>query len=344
MRGLFNELGRENDALHRIMATVLENGAASKTLICGYEIRYCSGNERFFRDNLDEIVDVRTTGVYEIDGRTIYCEVLEDLPELVVCGAGHVGSACIRAASSLDMHITCIEDREEFAKVAEKMGAHEVLIGDYAEILDGISGGDNYYFLAMSRAHAFDEVCLEKILKKKFAYVGMLGSSGKIRKVRSDLEKKGIPGDVFDKVHTPVGLDISANTPEEIAIAVMAEIISVKNTGKVISSAFDHEQLDAIAADPGDPLLLTVIRKHMASPRDPGTKMVVTSDGQKIGTIGGGAAEHQALKIAREYIADPSFITEIFTVGDPGKAADGMVCGGVIDVLFERITRDLEEK
>ena len=340
MRGLFTELGKESDALHRIMATVLENGAASKTLIYGYEIKYCSGNEAFFRENLDEIVDVRTTGVYEIGGREVYCEVLEELPELVVCGAGHVGAACIQAASNLDMHITCIEDRKDFAAVAEKMGAHEVLIGDYAEKLDSIRGGDNYYFLAMSRAHAFDEICLEKILAKKFAYVGMLGSSGKIRKIRSDLENKGIPGEVFDQVHTPVGLDISANTPQEIAIAVMAEIISVKNTGKVISTAFDHEQLDAIAADPGEPMLLTVIRKHMASPRDPGTKMVVTSNGEKMGTVGGGAAEHQALKIAREHMKDPSFITEIIRVGDADKSGDGMVCGGVIDVLFERILRD----
>ena len=110
----------------------------------------------------------------------------------------------------------------------------------------------------------------------------------------------------------------------------------------MISSAFNREKLDAIAADRGDPMLLTVIRKHMASPRDPGTKMVVTSDGEKWGTIGGGAAEHQALKIAREHMADPSFITEIIRVGDVDKAADGMVCGGVIDVLFERITGDTE--
>ena len=340
MRSLFNELSKDSDTLHRVMATVLESGTASKTLIYGYEIKYCSGNKAFFQENLDKIVDVRMTGVYEIGGREVYCEVLEELPELVVCGAGHVGAACIQAASNLDMHITCIEDREDFADVARKMGAHEVLIGDYAEKLDSIRGGDNYYFLAMTRAHAFDEICLEKILAKKSAYVGMLGSAGKIRKIRSDLEEKGISGEVFDKVYTPVGLDISANTPEEIAIAVMAEIISVKNTGKVISTAFDHEQLDAIAADQGDPMLLTVIRKHMASPRDPGTKIVVTSDGEKLGTVGGGAAEHQALKIAREHMDDPSFITEIIRVGDADKSEDGMVCGGVIDVLFERILRD----
>ena len=340
MRGLFTELARESDAPHRVMATVLENGAASKTLIYGYDIKYCSGNKKFFQKNLDEIVDVRMTGVYEIGGKEVYCEVLEEIPELVVCGAGHVGAACIHAASSLDMRITCIEDREDFAEVARKMGAGEVLVGDYASMLDGISGGSNYYFLAMSRAHAFDEVCLEKILKKEFAYVGMLGSAGKINKIRSDLVEKGIPGEVFDQVHSPVGLDISANTPEEIAIAVMAEIISVKNTGKITSTAFEHEQLDAIAADPGDPMLLTVIRKHMASPRDPGTKMVVTSDGEKWGTVGGGAAEHQALKIAREHLADPEFVTEVIRVGDADKSEDGLVCGGVIDVLFERILRD----
>ena len=337
MKEFFRELSKESGALHRVMATVLENGVRSKTLIYGYDIMYCSGNKKFFLKNLEEIVDVRMTGVYEIGGKEVYCEVLEDLPELVVCGAGHVGAACIRAASYLDMHITCIEDREDYAQTAREAGAHEVICSGYADALDTIEGGDNYYFLTMSRAHAFDEVCLEKILRKPFAYVGMLGSAGKINKIRSDLMQKGISEEEFAKVHTPVGLDISANTPEEIAVAVMAEIISVKNTGKVISTAFDHEQLDAVLSDPGDPVLVTIIRKIMASQRDPGTKMIVTSDGKKGGTIGGGAAEHRALGIARDHLDDPEFITEIIRVGDEQKSADGMVCGGVIDVLFEKL-------
>jgi len=337
MKELFRELSKDSSSLHRVMATVLEKGVRSKTLIYGYDIVYCSGEREFFLENLDEIVDVRMTGVYEIGGREVYCEVLEEIPELVVCGAGHVGAACIRAASTLDMHITCIEDREDFGQIAREAGAHDVIIGRYADVLEGIEGGDNYYFLAMSRTHTFDEACLEKILRKPFAYVGMLGSSGKINKIRTGLAQKGISEEDFARVHTPVGLDISANTPEEIAIAVMAEIISVKNTGKVISSAFDHEQLDAAAHDPGDIILATVIRKVMASPRDPGTKMLVTSDGRKWGTIGGGAAEHQAMKIVCEHLNDPGFITEIIRVGDEQNSAEGMACGGVIDVLFEKL-------
>lgn len=337
MKELFRELNKDSSALHRVMATVLGENRSSKTLIYGYDIVSCSGCREFYEENLDEIVDVRTTGVYSIGGKDVYCEVLEELPELVICGAGHVAVACVRAAASLDMHITVIEDRKDFAEAARKAGAHEVLCGDYKEMLGTIPGGDNYYFLTMSRAHAFDEICLESILRKPFAYVGMLGSSMKIRKIRGDLEEKGVSGEIFDKVHTPVGLDISANTPEEIAIAVMAEIISVKNTGKVITKAFDHEQLDAIAADGGEPVLVTLIRKVSAAPRDPGTKMVVTSDGNKWGTIGGGAAEAQAARIARDHMADKDFVCEVVRVGDESKNSDGMVCGGVIDVLFERI-------
>jgi len=331
-------MNRDSSALHRVMATILDENEPSKTLIYGYDIVYCSGNKLFYQKNLDEIVNVRMTGVYTIGGREVYCEVLEELPELVVCGAGHVGAACIRAASSLDMHITAIEDRPEFADIAREAGAHEVICGNYTEALDAIPGGENYYFLAMSRAHAFDEVCLDSILRKEFAYVGMLGSAGKINKIRTDLEKKGIPADVFGMVHTPVGLDISANTPEEIAIAVMAEIISIKNTGKVITKSFDHEQLDAILSDKGEPVLVTLIRKITASPRDPGTKMLITSSGEKWGTIGGGAAEAQAVRIAKERVNDQGFKCEVIRVGDEELSADGMVCGGVIDVLFERIT------
>ncbi len=337
MKELFKKLTEENSAVHRVMATILESGVRSKTLIAGYDILYCGGCRDFYEKNLDEIVDVRMTGVYNIGGREVFCEVLEEIPELVVCGAGHVGAACIRAASNLDMHVTCIDDREDFAEIARRMGADEVICANYADALTQVDGGENVYFLCMSRAHAFDEVCLEHILRKKFAYVGMLGSAPKRNKISANLEAKGIPAELFNKVHTPVGLDIHAQTPEEIAIAVMAEIISVKNTGKVVSYAFTHEQLDAIASDTGSSLLVTVIRKVMASPRDPGTKMVITSDGAKWGTIGGGAAEAQATRIAREHLNDPSFINEVIRVGDETKAADGMVCGGVIDVLFERI-------
>ena len=338
MKELFRILEKDSDALHRVMATVLEPGKASKTLIYGYEIKYCSGNDQFFRQNLDEIVDIRETGVYTIGGKELYCEVLEELPELIVCGAGHVGAACIRAASYLDMHITCIDDREDYAELARRMGADTVICGDYSAELKKIKGGENVYFLCMTRTHVLDELCLEQILLKPHAYIGMLGASGKIRKIRSDLVEKGYSGELFDTVHSPVGLDISANTPEEIAIAVMAEIISVKNTGKIITNAFDHEQLDAIASDTGNPLLLTVIRKHLTAPRDPGTKMVVMSSGEKWGTIGGGAAEAEALKIAREHMDDPGFVTEIVRVGDIETADNGMICGGVVDVLFERIT------
>ena len=338
MKELFRTLGKDSEARHRLMTSILGTDKATKTLIYDYDIKYCSGEEEFYRNNLDEIVDVRTTGIYEIGGRKLYCEVLEELPRLVVCGAGHVGAACIKAASMLDMHITCIEDREDFAEIARRMGAHDVICGSYGNVLDEIEGGENVYFLSMSRAHAFDQECLEHILSKKFAYVGMLGSEAKIAKIKSNLAEVGIEEDLFDKVHTPVGLDINACTPEEIAVAVMAEIISVKNTGKVLSNAFTHEQLDAVASDPGAPILITLINKLMPSPRETGTKMIVTSDGKKWGTIGGGSAEAQALSKALELLDNPDFEAMTLIVGHEDKSESGEVCGGAIEVLFERIS------
>lgn len=337
MKELFNVFRKDSGAVHRLMATILEEGLANKTLIYDNEIMYCAGAEDFYKENLDEISEVRTTGVYDIAGKEVYCEVLEKTPELIVCGAGHVGAACIRFATALDMRVTCIEDRQDFADIATEMGAHKVICDKYDTALERIEGGENVYFLTMTRAHAFDEVCLEKILRKQFAYVGMLGSAAKINKIRTDLEEMGVSGEQFDKVHTPVGLDIKAITPEEIAIAVMAEIISVKNTASTANDAFTHEQLDAIAADKGHPILATLIRKHMSSPREPGTKMLITSDGEKYGTIGGGLAEAEARRTAAENMDDESFVNHVAKVGDDSTAADGSICGGVVDVLFERI-------
>lgn len=337
MRELLAKLNGESRALRRITATILDSEEYTKTLICDSEIAECGGERPFFQKNLDAIANVRSTGIYEIGGREVYCEVLEESPELIVCGAGHVGIACIRFASMLDFNITCIDDRREFAELAREAGAGKVICDDFGRALETIEGGENVFFLCMSRTHAFDQLCLEHILRKPSAYVGMLGAAGKIKKIRANLADAGVGPELFARVHTPVGLGINAVTPEEIAVAVMAEIIEVKNSGSVVSRAFTREQLDAVNGDPGSPILATIIRKLTPSPRDPGTKMIVTSDGERWGTIGGGVAEDQALRFARAHLSDPDFVSKIVRVGLEERSGDGAFCCGVTDVLFERI-------
>ena len=128
--------------------------------------------------------------------------------------------------------MTVLEDRPYFADRAREAGADLVLCDAFEKSLQGIAGTPDTYFLVVTRGHRFDRACLEQILKKPYAYVGMMASRG-----RSALLKKQMAGDGFDRkaldeMHTPVGLSIHAETPEEIAVSIVAELIQIKNQTK----------------------------------------------------------------------------------------------------------------
>lgn len=322
---------------HNVIASILEDGVVSKTLISGNEIVHSAGELGFMKAHIKDFADIRRTGVYEMDGRQVYCEVLEAVPELVVCGAGHVGLACVKAGKLIEMKVSCYEDRSEFAELARQAGADAVIEGNVAENLKSLKGGSDMYIVSMMRAHALDQMNLEILLPLESAYIGMLGSSKKLNAIKTNLDAKGFDLSLFDKLHTPIGMDINAQSPEEIAIAIIGEIIQIKNAECTSSKAFSDEQIEAIADSNEAKMLITLVRKDAASPREPGTKMIVKGDGSKIGTIGGGLAEAQAIRFAGEKLSDESFVNQLLKVGENDSRNTGMVCGGVMDVLVERI-------
>lgn len=338
MKEIIELIGSGKLAGHSVIASMTDGGEVRKALFSANELVHCTSGLKFFKDNLDQLTNqIKTTGLYNIEGKEVFCEVVEEEPELVVCGAGHVGAACIKLAKFIGMPVTCIEDRPEFAEIAKKAGADRVICENWKTALDKIKGGKNIFFLSLQRAHAIDQDCLERILRKERAYLGMLGSAGKIRILKANLAELGVSEELFDTVYTPVGLDINANTAEEIAMAIIAQIIQIKNTDLSRNKAFSNEQMDAVLNGKDAMMLVTMVRKEMASPREPGTKMIVRSDGSKIGTIGGGLAEAQAARISVEKLADDTFCSELIRVGENDAQNTGMICGGVIDVLIERI-------
>ena len=339
MKDLFKVLRDVELYSHSVIATILEDGPETKTLFSGPEIVVCGGNLKFMKEYQAEIVNVRKTGIYDFGGKEVFCEVVETVPDLVVCGAGHVGLACIRAGKLIEMKVTCYEDRSEFAEMARQAGADVVIEGPVAENLKSLKGGKDVYIVTMMRAHALDQMNLEVLLPLESAYIGMLGSDKKVNAIKGNLDAKGFDLSLFGKLNTPIGLDINAQTPEEIAIAIIGQIIQAKNAEVQHGKAMTDELLEAVIGSKSPSILATLVRKKDASPRDPGTKMVINPDGSKVGTIGGGLAEAETIKLAVELMADPEFGTCIRTVGE-GKIKEelsGMVCSGVIDVLFERI-------
>ena len=169
------------------------------------------------------------------------------------------------------------------------------------------------------------------------AYTGMIGSRRRVGIVKNDLAEEGISREVLDSVYTPIGMDIGAETPEEIAVAIMAEIIEVKNRKKR-NFGFPKDVMKALLSDERDPYVMaTIISRKGSAPRGLGTKMLIAADGGIIGTIGGGCVEGSVIQKGRRMLLNREHKPVVMDVDMTGDAAEdeGMVCGGKVQVLLE---------
>ena len=275
-------------------------------------------------------------------GESVYAELLSRGKKLIVLGAGHVSLPILRLGKMIGMSVTCIDDRPSFAKRAESAGADRVICEDFSKALEEIPGDRDSYFVIVTRGHRYDQDCLRRITKKSYAYIGMMGSRRRVRIVKEQLLSEGTPKEILDGLHSPIGLDIHSETPEEIAISILAEIISVKNREKG-SFGYPEEILDGISEAGEEPerrrVLATIIRRKGSAPRATGTKMLILPDGRGIGTIGGGCAEAEVIRQSRQLFADSAakpFLCHV-DLTEEAAAQEGMVCGGVLDVFLERV-------
>ena len=193
--------------------------------------------------------------------------------------------------------------------------------------------------MILTRGHRYDQICLEKIAAKEHAYIGMIGSRRRTALVKQNLAEKGVDQEVLDAVYTPIGLDIGAQTPAEIGVAIIAEIIEVKNRKKR-TYGYSKEIMRALTAQepyPEKKIMATIITRHGSAPQGLGTKMLIYRDGRCVGTIGGGCMEARVIQIARLMAAGEGEQTRICHVDMTGNEAEeeGMVCGGEVDVFLE---------
>ena len=334
----------------------------------------CSGGEWVYRERTDGFFVTLNNvsgfelpagcGIFMLAGEPVYGERLGHEKKLILCGAGHVSIAIIKIAKLLGLHVICIEDRPLFADHARAAGADQVICEEFETALAALPGDNDSYFVIVTRGHRYDRDCLRSIAGKQHAYIGLMGSRRRVQLVKESLREEGISGEVLDSVHTPIGLAIGAETPEEIAVSVMAEIIEVKN-GAQRNFGFPEDILRAVLGghhrepEAGDKVLCTIISRKGSAPRQVGTKMLLLSDGRCIGTIGGGCIEAEVVRRGRELLAEEW--GEISTGDPPAKLSlspveilpidltaemagdEGMVCGGRVEVLLERIREEMPE-
>jgi xanthine dehydrogenase accessory factor len=171
----------------------------------------------------------------EGDVYQVMLEVHERPSTLLIIGAGHVGKALATMGDMCGFSIEIVDDRPEFANAERFPEADRITCGRFDEVLDGYPIDPNTYVVCVTRGHKHDETSLRLVAATDAAYVGMIGSKRRVGAVLRHLIEDGIDPRAVERVHTPIGLDIGAETPEEIAVSIMAEIIRARRGGSALS-------------------------------------------------------------------------------------------------------------
>ena len=166
----------------------------------------------------------------------VYIEPLEPAPELYLVGAGHVSYHLARAAHEVGFKLHVIDDREKFANAERFPHAGEIVVDAIPAWLEQADLPAHAYAVILTRGHRHDLDALRALASKPIRYLGLIGSRAKVARLTEVLEGEGVPAEQLRRVRSPVGLDLGAVTPQEIAVSILAELIGVKY-GRVDAAA-----------------------------------------------------------------------------------------------------------
>lgn len=161
----------------------------------------------------------------------VFFEVLRSESRLIIAGAGYVAQALARLATNLDFRIVVVDDRRDLAD-PQSFGTNvQLTFGDVPQTIRELEPDESSWIVIVTRGHHLDKDALQAALETRATYVGMIGSPSKVKHIFKDLLKAGIPADRLAQVHAPIGLDLGAETPDEIALSIAAEIVMLRKNG-----------------------------------------------------------------------------------------------------------------
>jgi xanthine dehydrogenase accessory factor len=180
----------------------------------------------------------------------VFVEPVAPQPRAFVFGAGHISKGLAKTAGLAGFATVVIDDREAFANRERFPEADETIAAEYEEVFPRLEVNENSYIVVVTRGHRDDMRVLRWAVGTPAAYIAMIGSKRKVISVVRELEKEGVPATAFERVHAPMGLEIGAVTPEEIAVSVVAEMIAVRRNAppewrSLSKSLFTNERLKA---------------------------------------------------------------------------------------------------
>lgn len=341
-------LNKINAGHYCVMLSYLDN--KNKTMIKKEIItqKDVEGNvHKLPQEILDRMIISLETGKIQImeggENTTIIIEPFNSKPRLIVFGGGHISKPLTEFATRVGFSVTVVDDRPSFANIGRFPEVDEVICDSFESTLEKIKFRKTDFVAIVTRGHRYDGVILREVVKHDLAYVGMIGSRRRVKGMIKQLLEEGYAQERLDRVNAPIGLDIAAISPDEIAISIVAQMIDRKNRDRIDKngkkftiSEFDPGVIEKVyEPSPLPKALITIISAKGSVPRKAGAKMIAYYDGKTIGSIGGGCSEADILTKARDIMLDKGFAIEHVDMTGDVAESEGMVCGGVMDVLIE---------
>lgn len=301
------------------------------------------------RQKIREILETVSRGgvdyvELEADGKT-YIRKFAPKERLIVLGGGHVSQPICHIAGVLGFSVTVVDDRPSFANSRNFPDVDQIVCDGFRKAISELNITENDYIVIVTRGHRWDAECLREILPGTFpSYLGMMGSKRRVHELFEMLKGEGYDADLIGKIHSPIGVEIKALTPAEIAVSVCAELVLHRRTHTPIENREILEQSEADPAilefmlDESMPkAFVTVISTRGSTPAKSGALMAVDRIGTSRGTVGGGCSEAELITKARQSIGTGERqIVDIRLTSDIAEE-EGMVCGGVMRALIEDI-------
>lgn len=320
-----------------VMVTALQKGANKNKFICTERDLY---NGSIFEAIKDAARDSLKCGtpIYVSEDTSYLIEPYFPRPHLIIFGGGHIALPLANLGLMAGFSVTVIDDRPSFANSKRFPMAEKVICASFDECFKSIDLNKSSFAVIITRGHRYDMECLRNVLKYNTAYTGMIGSKRRVKMVMEQLLSEGYDEEKLKAVNAPIGLDIGAITPEELAISIISQIISCRRLANPKSMGFDSDVLRNLSSEDDSPrAIVTVVSTKGSTPRKPGAKMIVWPYGKIMGSIGGGCGEAEAVSAARDVIRDGGYAFKSIDLTADEAEEEGMVCGGIMDVVIESV-------
>ena len=279
----------------------------------------------------------------EKDRAAVYTRAFLPPQRLILLGGGHVSQPLCRYAADLEFDVVVVDDRPGFANAVRFPEAGRVVCDGFDHAIAKLAITKYDFVCVITRGHRHDAACLRQLLAgEQPRYLGLIGSRRRTIELFKMLEEEGVDRAKIDQIHTPIGVPIGAETPKEIAISILAELIQQRSSRsaereaeRLALASHEPDLLSYLIANAEPCALAVVVQKSGSTPVPTGAVMAVNQLGGIVGTVGGGCGEHEIVKHALDVLRTGKARLIQLDMSNGVAEEEGMVCGGRMQVWIE---------